>query len=419
MTSSTSRLTYAVLLLRKQLADHGRLAVMGMAAFVLFVIAVYFAKGGKAPGLIVSPVMAGALLSLRSGAAMEAVRRASWFWLFFAFLAAWLVVGAALGETRYQASDLLNMALLGAFVLFAAEASRVLSTRQILWTIAAIGAASAFLSIVVHMLRAPHLMERLIPLGRAGNPIPGAGGLAIALIAGVALWREQGIRRAKDLAPVLALAVPLVAALVWTQSRAPIVALLLALPLAFGLHRRGAFAVLIACVGTWVAVTGLVLFEEPLKAVVCGFGNGWCRPSYRTEIWNWVLDQIALHPVLGSGPSFRFSKEWMSHAHNGLLGTAMYFGLVGLAAFGLMIALYARNLIRQPDGALRFFGLASLIFSFGYMGADLSNPFAFFNTHYLFMWFPIFLVSVRGEQAPATVDRRASAVPSPDSLQRM
>jgi hypothetical protein len=45
------------------------------------------------------------------------------------------------------------------------------------------------------------------------------------------------------------------------------------------------------------------------------------------------------------------------------------------------------------------------------MGADLSNPFAFFNTHYLFMWFPIFLVSVRGEQAPAAS--------SPDSLQRM
>jgi hypothetical protein len=68
---------------------------------------------------------------------------------------------------------------------------------------------------------------------------------------------------------------------------------------------------------------------------------------------------------------------------------------------------------------LRFFGLASLIFSFGYMGADLSNPFAFFNTHYLFMWFPIFLVSVRGEQAPATADRLAPAASSPDSLQRM
>jgi O-antigen ligase len=384
---------------------------MGMAAFVLFVLVIFFAKGGKAPGLIVSPVVAGALLSLRSGAAVEAVRRTSWFWLFLAFLAVWVFLGATVGETRYQASDLLNMALLGGFLLFAAEVSRVLSTRQILWTIAVVGAVSAFLSIIVHVVRAPHLMERLIPLGRAGNPIPGAGGVAIALIAAAALWREQGIRRGQELALALALAIPLIAALVWTQSRAPIVAVCLALPLAFGLYRRGAFAVLIACVGTWLAVTGLILFEDPLKTLVCGFGNGWCRPSYRTEIWDWVLDQIAAHPVLGSGPSFRFSKEWMSHAHNGLLGTALYFGLVGLAAFGVMIAIYARNLIRQPDGALRFFGLASLIFSFGYMGADLSNPFAFFNTHYLFMWLPIFLVSVRGEQAPAAS--------SPDSLQRM
>jgi hypothetical protein len=29
------------------------------------------------------------------------------------------------------------------------------------------------------------------------------------------------------------------------------------------------------------------------------------------------------------------------------------------------------------------------------MGADLPNPFAFFNTHYLFMWFPILLVLAR------------------------
>ena len=392
---------------------------MGMAAFVLFVIAVYFAKGGKAPGLLVSPVVAGALLSLRSGAAMGAIRRASWFWIFLAFLAVWLVLGAALGETRFQASDLLNMALLGAFLLFAAEVSRVLSTRQVLWTIAVIGAVSAFLSIIVHVVRAPHLMERLIPLGRAGNPIPGAGGLAIALIAAAALWREQGIRRAKELALALALAAPLVAALIWTQSRAPIVALCMALPLAFGLYRRGAPAVLSACAATWLMVTGLVLFEEPLKDLVCGFGNGWCRPSYRTQIWDWVLNQIAAHPVLGSGPSFRFTKEWMSHAHNGILGTALYFGLVGLAAFGVMIAVYARKLTRQPDGALRFFGLASLIFSFGYMGADLSNPFAFFNTHYLFMWFPLFLVSVRGGQSPATAERLMPAAPFPDSLQRM
>ncbi len=97
MTSTISRLTYAVVLLRKQLADNGRLAAMGMAAFVLFVIVIFFAKGGKAPGLIVSPVLAGALLSLRSGAALVDMRRASWFLLFLALLAAGLVLGAALG----------------------------------------------------------------------------------------------------------------------------------------------------------------------------------------------------------------------------------------------------------------------------------------------------------------------------------
>ena len=393
---------------------------MGMAAFVLFVIAVFFAKGGKAPGLIVSPIVAGALLAIRSGAAAEAIRRTPWLWLFLAFLTVWLALGATLGQTSYQASDFLNIALLGAFFLFAAEVSRVLSTGQVLWTIAVLGTANAVLSIVVHVLTAPHLMERLIPLGRAGNPIPGAGGLAVALIAAAALWREQGIRRGKELALAMALALPMVAALVWTQSRAPLIALCLALPSAFWLNRRGAFAVLAACVGDWLVVAGLILFEEPLKALICSFGNAWCRPSYRNEIWDWVVEQIALHPVLGSGPSFRFSKEWMSHAHNGLLGTAMYFGLVGLAAFGLMVAFYAGNLARgRQDVALRFFGLASLIFSFGYMGADLSNPFAFFNTHYLFMWFPIFFVSARGEPSPAADHRPASAASSSDSLQRM
>jgi hypothetical protein len=418
MTSTTSRLTYAVVLLRKQLAGQGRFAIMGMTAFVLFVIAIYFAKGGKAPGLAVSPIIAGALLALRSGVAAQVVRRTPWFWLFLAFLGTLLGLGAVLGGTSYQASDFLNIVLLGAFFLFTAEISRVLTTRQILWTIAVLGAVSAVFSIFVHVLKAPYLLDRLIPLGRGGNPIPGAGGLAIALKAASALWMEQGVRRGAGLAVATALAISLAVAIVWTQSRAPILALCLALPLAVGLYRRGAFAVAAACIGTWLIVTGLNLFELPLKALVCNIGNSWCRPSYRGEIWNWVIHQIALHPVLGNGPSFRFPHQWLSHAHNGLLGIAMYFGLVALAAFGLMIAVYTGYLVRsRTEGALRFFGVASLIFSFGYMGADLSNPFAFFNTHYLFMWFPIFLVLARGEGLSTACDRLDSA--ASDSPRRM
>jgi O-antigen ligase len=395
MTLDPSRLTVSIPLVRKHLADHGRLHALSAAAFVLFVIAIFFARGGKAPGLSVAPIFAGALLAFVSGVAAETLRKNLWLWISLGFLLAWQAAGALFGDMPRPLSDFSKVGLLAAFFLFAAQTSRVLSTRQILWIIACIGAASAFLSIIVHVLRAPDLMDRMIPLGRGGNPIPGAGALASALIATVALWLDGRHRNRKTMVLFLVLAVPLVAGLVWTQSRGALVALCLALPLALLLERRGMFIVLMACLGSWLTVTGLVMFEPTIKAIICGSNNDWCRPSNRNEVWELVRAQIALHPILGSGPEFRFPYEWLSHAHNGFFGIALYFGLGGFAASALMAAGYARCLTRGADDTLRFFGLASLIFSFGYMGADLPNPFAFFNTHYLFMWFPILLVLAR------------------------
>lgn len=394
MTSTFSRLTYAVVMLRKQLAEQGRLAILSAIAFALFVFAIFFAKGGKAPGLTVSPVILGTILAFASGAAWDTLRRQAWFFLFLAFLGLWLGLGAIFGGTTYQASDFLNIALLGGFFLFVDQVSRVLQIRQILWTIAAIGAASAFFSMVVHGLKAPHFLDRMIPLGRGGNSIPGAGALAIALIAALALWRERQVRHFSEWAIPAALATLLVVALLLTQSRAPLIAIGVALGLAVLLHRRGLYAVLASCAFAWLLVAGLNFFEQPIKELICGSNNtgALCRPSYRHEVWDWVSAQIGLHPILGNGPSFRFKQQWLSHAHNGLLGTAMYYGLPVLAAFGAVIVAYARRLTRQTGDDLQFFGFASLVFSFGYMGADLSNPFAYFNTHYLFMWFPLFLV---------------------------
>jgi O-Antigen ligase len=417
MTSDTSRLTSPASLIRKHLADHKRLHVLSAAAFVLFIVAIFFAKGGKAPGLSVSPIFAGALLAFSSGAAAETLRKNLWLWLSFGFLLAWQAAGALFGDMPRPVSDFSKIGLLAAFFLFAAQTSRVLSTRQILWIIASIGAASAFLSIIVHVLKAPDLMDRMIPLGRGGNPIPGAGALASALIATIALWREELGRSRKTMAILLLLAVPLVAGLVLTQSRGPLVALCLALPLAFLLERRGMLIVLLACLASWLVVTGLVIFEPTIKAIVCGSNTDWCRPSLRNEVWERVRDQIALHPILGSGPEFRFPYQWLSHAHNGLFGTALYFGLGGLAASALMAAGYARCLTRGTDDTLRFFGIASLIFSFGYMGADLPNPFAFFNTHYLFMWFPILLVLAR-DRFSSNV-KAMPAAPMPGIAQRL
>ncbi|MFC1456904.1 O-antigen ligase family protein [Microvirga arabica] len=417
MTFDTSRLTVSTSLVRKHLADRGRLHVLSAAAFVLFVVAIFFARGGKAPGLSVSPIFAGALLAFASGAAAQTLRKNLWLWLSLSFLVAWQAAGALFGDMPRSVDDLSKIGLLAAFFLFAVQTSRVLSTRQILWIIAGIGAASAFLSIIVHVLKAPDLMDRMIPLGRGGNPIPGAGALASALIATVALWLEEKSRDRRTIVTLLMLAVPLVTGLVLTQSRGPLVALCLALPLALLFERRGQLVVLMACLASWLIVTGLVIFEPTIKAIICGDNSDWCRPSNRNQVWELVRDQIALHPILGSGPEFRFPYEWLSHAHNGLFGIALYFGLGGLVASGLMIAGYARCLARGTDDTLRFFGLASLIFSFGYMGADLPNPFAFFNTHYLFMWFPILLVLAR-DRSSFNV-KAMSAAPVPGTAQRI
>jgi O-antigen ligase len=417
MTLDTSRLTFPTALVRKHLADHGRLHVLSTAAFVLFVVAIFFARGGKAPGLSVAPIFAGALLAFASGAAADTLRKNLWLWLSLGFLLAWQVAGALFGDMPRSADDLSKIGLLAAFFLFAMQTSRALSTRQILWIIACIGAASAFLSIVVHAVRAPDLMDRMIPLGRGGNPIPGAGALASALIATVALWLDGMDRSRKTMAILLMLAMPLVAGLVWTQSRGPLVALCLALPLALLLERRGMLVVLVACLASWLIVTSLVMFEPNIKAIICGDSSDWCRPSNRNEVWDRVRDQIALHPILGSGPDFRFPYEWLSHAHNGFFGIVLYFGLGGLVGSALMAAGYVRCLTRATDETLRFFGLASLLFTFGYMGADLPNPFAFFNTHYLFMWFPILLVLAR-DRVSFNVKATAAA-PVPGVAQRI
>lgn len=404
MFSISSRLTYAILWLRKQHAGQDWLNSVSAAAFVVFVAASFLVRGHALP---VGAIVLTAFLALFSGAAAAAFKRSPWLALFGVFFGAWIVLGGMVGGPGYNSSDFFNVVLLAGFFLSMAQVSRALNTRQILFIIAIAGGASAVAAILLHIASVDDVFDRLVPLGRGRNPIPGAGGLAVALMAYAALWLDRP--PAGRLASLhLVLTIALLAALAWTQSRAPIIALGLALPLAFWLSRRGGTAAtLVACAGVWLFITGLGLLEPMIKAAICGSDADWCRPALRSEIWGWVRDQIALHPVLGTGPSFRFQKVWMSHPHNGLFGIAMYYGLAALAAFWAMVGFYARQLTLQEDRPLRFFGLASIIFSFGYMGTDLSNPFAFFNMHYVFLWLPFFLVLGSGR----TAARNAGGVP--------
>jgi len=414
MLPVSSRLTYAADWLRKQLDDQNWIRSTSAAAFIGFVGATYLVPGHAIPVAMIAVTI---LVACLGGTLVENFRRYFKLWIVLALFCAWTILGAAAGGPGYRASDFSNLLLLGAFFLFMAQVSRVLTTRQILGIIAVAGGISALGSLVLHIVSEPNVFDRLSPLGRGRNPIPGAGGLAIAVIAYGALLLK-GAAKLRYLPLQAALMIVLLVAVVWTQSRAPILALGLALPLGFWISRRGGSgAVLAACGGIWLLITGLGLVEPVVKAVICDNELDWCRPAFRAEIWAWVREQIALHPLLGTGPNFRFPREWMSHPHNGLLGIAMYYGLPILVAFGALVVSYARAVSAQGDRTLRFFGIASIIFSFGYMGTDLSNPFAFFNMHYLFLWLPIFLIL--SSERETVQDEEADPVRSSDQLRQI
>ncbi|HZW46071.1 MAG TPA: hypothetical protein VFF61_00980, partial [Microvirga sp.] len=121
MFSISSRLTYAAVWLRKQLAEPNWLNSISAAAFVIFIVSTFFLRGMHA--LAVGMIILTAILAFPTGIAAETVRRNVWLWLLGAFFSAWTVLGIAAGGPGYKGSDFFNFALLGAFFLFIAQVS--------------------------------------------------------------------------------------------------------------------------------------------------------------------------------------------------------------------------------------------------------------------------------------------------------
>ncbi|WP_188312071.1 O-antigen ligase family protein [Salinarimonas soli] len=270
------------------------------------------------------------------------------------------------------------------------------------------GLAAAVLSLALHLNGQLHggnpirsiLAERLVPFGRARHAILGAGGIAASFLAGLALIRSGGLRRTIAL-PGLAV---MAATLLLTQSRGPIIALALATVALLAIDhvplRRRALAALAFAGACFALPVALVLLEPWLTSMVCAGGTGVCRPSQRQDMWYALTGMIRERPWFGWGPSFRLGADTVGHAHNGLLGTAFFFGLPMAAMF---LAAFGHALVRgagQARGPVRDFVIGGLCFAAGFIGSDLPNPFAFFNTHYLFLWLPLVLgvVSATSEQ---------------------
>lgn len=276
--------------------------------------------------------------------------------------------------------------------------------RAILLMIAGTAFATTLVALALYAYHLP-VDHRLIFLGRASHPIMGAGATATGAIAAISLLAYQANPR-RDLITTVTLlfaVCTLILGLYLTGSRGPLLSFALALVAAPIVMLSGSRALLFACaIGAWALVTASVLFEGPIRDAFCPIIELACRSPNREGVWREAMAAIAQHPLWGNGYGFRFSG--VPHAHNTYFGVALHYGIPMCILFvGVMLAaLFSAAKLKRMDEKL--FVVTMLIFANGFMGSDLSDPMRFFNTHYLFLWFPLSLAFIGAKR-----DVRSSA----------
>jgi O-antigen ligase len=354
---------------------------LSLALLVALLVALYFLKGSIGNTLAFVCLFSGAVLTVRERP------RISMAALSLLVLVAFrgLVPPYGVDDVSFKAAS--NAAWLIVLLALVSVAVRDLDPRTILWTFAAVTAAYALAALAGHAIAGS--AERLIFPGRAGNPILGSGGIVVGLLAALALWLTERRHTALLVAGV----VLGLSAITLGQSRGPMLALGLALSVVAVAWRRpvAGWVIFAAGVAAWLVISGLVVADTAIARELCPHVSLACRAAHRHEVWTEALRLIAEHPWLGVGAEFRFNSASVPHPHNGLLGTAMSYGLPVLAAFLAFLWVAAHAIARLTDPALRLFSIGMFVFALGFMGSDLADPFRFVGLHYVFIWLPLFL----------------------------
>ncbi len=387
---------------------------MGIVALVIGFL--FFGVGGTPATLMMVLLIIAAALATLDSIGRHAIFRmpgtapVRWMPVWHGALLACLLWQVA-GWLLIRPGDLATMRTIAgtlsviAFVLLAGVAVRLKGrwgSRLLLELLFWMGSVSAAVSLVVYSWRVWSSGEtvmsavasmRLVPIGRADHEIAGAVALAVALFAGLATVRERkGPYLAAGIVGLLTIA--LVIAL--TQSRGPVLGLLLAPVFALAILR-----VRSQPVRNWLVPVGLaagfalpillIIFERQIKALVCAGDAVLCRGSNRLELWAYAVDGIMKSPLLGAGPAATVSVETGGHPHNMLLGMAFYFGVpIALPLIVIYLAA-ARRAARLDRGPMQGFVLMGLMFAAINLATERPNIFGDLNSHLLYVWLPVAL----------------------------
>ena len=240
------------------------------------------------------------------------------------------------------------------------------------------------------------ILTRAVHLGRMHDPNMYGISLGLAFLSGLWLFYEtKGFAKyATALAVVL-----LLAGMIYTQSRGAVIAL--GVPVLFLIinHFRPQRHLFLWAMLNLGFISALVGFEDLIAKTLCQWiALPRCTSSTRFEIWVWTYDLLKEFPILGVGAGFRFPQVETGQVspHHILWGTALYFGIPIMLAFVAM--LYRITKYVEPHAPLIS---AFLILGCCFMATNLTQPFAFINWHYLFLWLPVFFYA-----SPLTLQQR-------------
>jgi O-antigen ligase len=307
------------------------LVPVAVTAAVLLLASMYFVQSRVLADVAISMTGCAALLALFTGAEGRGFLRGLLLWsvLAIGLLAAAVAISPEV-ELAAGLSAVHSLSMICGFVVCARVLLRRFGAERVLLVLFAAAAVSALASVALHLLTAEALTQRIAMLGRARNPIPAAAGVAAAGLAGLALLRAGRIAGPWRLAAWAGLGVILLAMLL-TQSRGPLIGVVLGAALLVLPPRAPRLTVILPPL-VLLACSSLILLEAPLRALFCTDAELLCRPSERLPLWQHSLALIAEAPLFGHGMGHQLGTGWLNNPQNGLLGTAVYFGLPFLLA---------------------------------------------------------------------------------------
>lgn len=316
--------------------------------------------------------------------------------LCFLALSAWLLISMGWSRTDNGFGSLAKRPLY-VFMLFVACALIALRSEDLLLKTLRLGAGIGALAALVNVAWFMHTAapgERMIGTGALSNPLLTSHLLGFLCTYWVAAWLSRSERH--DWLPIL-MALPLLAALLATGSRTPLMGLALtSIWMLLMSGRRAVYLVAVLLLGAGAAYLAVpeIILQRGL--------------SFRPELWGDAWRQAGQHLWLGAGYESKFEFDipgvgYLLHdPHNVELAVLLELGMVGL---GIWVVMYTFALARSLRmRALPQFQIASALLIYGICagltegGSYLSRP----NESWFLIWIPITLLSalsIRNRQA--------------------